>query len=210
MKNIPLRIFSLFIFGVILFSCSDESFTLEQLGKDALVFEKQELVSPDNDFTLLIPKNWTWKTEDYGNKNILLAIDGGSPPDADGYIDIFSIQKIKSLGNAQTLEAAYKFTLNNFKAQHKDELFVESGKTDLLNYPAYFIHYKFNSGNYGETETFVFILESKEKGVYYHLIAGASQTKQLRKHLTQLIQTFKSFKLQESQTESDKVEVDVR
>jgi hypothetical protein len=176
MKQHLLRILSIFIVSLSLFSCSEESYTLEQLGNESVVFEKQLLVSPNNDFKLLIPKNWTWKTEKFGNKNVLLAIDGGSPPDSDGYIDVFSIQKIKSFGNTQTLEAEYQFTLNKVKSLQKDAFIVESGKTDLFKYPAYFIHYKSNSGTYGETETIVFQLESKEKGLYYHLLAGAPQT----------------------------------
>lgn len=184
-----------FILGVSLYSCSEGELTLEQLATESIEFEKQKVSPTSHEFAVMIPKSWDWKNEDYSDEHILLAIDAGSPSDADGYIDLVSIQKLKSFGDAQDLESEYKYLLSVVKSQPKGSRLVESGKTDVLNYPAYFIHYKSDTGTYGETESIVFIVESKETGVFYHLNAGASQTKELRKNLSILIQSLKTFKM---------------
>lgn len=184
-----------FILGVSFNSCSERELTLEQLAKESIEFEKQKISPTSHEFTMMIPKSWDWKNEDYGDDHILLAIDAGSPSDADGYIDIISIEKLKSFGDAKDLESEYNYLLSTVKSQPKGLRIVESGKTDVLNYPAYFIHYMSDTGTYGETESIVFIVESKETGVFYHLNAGASQTKELQKNLSILIQSLKTFEI---------------
>ena len=73
---------------------------------------------------------------------------------------------------------------------------LESGKTEILDYPAYFIHYKSDTDTYGELQSIVFIVESKEDDAFYHLSAGASQTKELEKNMAVMIKSLTTFKIQ--------------
>lgn len=73
----------------------------------------------------------------------------------------------------------------------------ESGKTDVLSYPAYYFHTKSNSGTYGESENIGFIIESDEEGYFYQLIAGASQTDQLERNMSIMVHSLKSFKIKD-------------
>jgi len=192
MRNIG--IFLILIFAS---SCSREKFTLEEYERQQIKFAKQKVSYPNNEFTLYIPKNWGWKVEKYDNENIVLGIDAGSPADKEGYIDLISIQKIKSFGGAKDLKSEYEYLLNLAKNQPKNMKFIESGKTDIFKQKAYFIHSKSETNTYGESEMITFILESQTEGTFYYLNAGASQTKDVRKNMSIIIQSLKTFEINE-------------
>jgi len=192
MRNIG--IFLILIFAS---SCSMEKFTLEEYERQQIKFAKQKVSYPNNEFTLYIPKNWGWKVEKYDNENIVLGIDAGSPADKEGYIDLISIQKIKSFGGAKDLKSEYEYLLNLAKNQPKNMKFIESGKTDIFKQKAYFIHSKSETNTYGESEMITFILESQTEGTFYYLNAGASQTKDVTKNMSIIIQSLKTFEINE-------------
>lgn len=183
-----------FIILILVSSCSSEENTLEQYAKYPVKFAKQKVTYPNNDFSILIPKNWKWKVEDYENENIILGLDAGSKPDKDGFIDIISIQKIKSLGDNKDLKSEFEYCRGVIENNPESPKIIESGFTEILNQKSYFIHTKFDSNNYGETEMISFILDSETEGVFYNLTASASQTIDLKKNMAIMIQSLKTFK----------------
>lgn len=172
--------------------------TLEQYSKQPVKFAKQQVNYPNSDFKLFIPKNWFWKVEQYENKNIILGIDAGSEPDKDGYIDLISIQKLKSFGDNTDIKTEYEYLLNLLKTNQKSGKLIESGKTKLFNQEAYFFHTKSDTGTYGESEVITFILESETNGIFYNLTASASQTKDLHKNMAILVQSLRTFECNNS------------
>ena len=167
--------------------------TLEQYSKQPVKFAKQKVNYPNNDFTLFIPKNWFWKVEQYENDNIILGIDAGSEPDKEGYVDIISIQKLKSFSNKTDIKAEFEYWLNLLKNNSQTGKIIESGETKLFDQKAYFFHTKSDTGKYGESEMITFIVESNARGVYYNLTAAASQTKDLKKNMAILVQSILTF-----------------
>ena len=178
-------------------SCSNRQNTLNNYANYPVKVAKQKIKYPNGEFSIYIPINWEWKVEDYENQNILLGIDAGSNPDKDGFVDILSIQKIKSFGNKTDLKSEFDYYLELLETNWDAEV-IETGKTDLLNETAYFLHTKSNTGTYGEIETVSFVLESETKGVFYNLTASASQTDELKKNMAILIQCLRTFKTNNS------------
>lgn len=182
---------------ITLTACSPGDITLDQVAKNPVKFAKQQVSLDSDSFSVMIPKGWDWRNEDEDcdGKNIIIMLNAGSPADKDGYIDLISIQKIKSQSNSNDLETEYNHFLKLSKNQSQGLKMVESGKTDALNYPAFYFHTKSETGNYGETETISFILNSEKQGFFYHLIAGASQTDQFEKNMSIMIQALKTFRI---------------
>ncbi len=190
-----MRIVGIFLILLFTVSCSSGNFTLKEYASQPVKFAKQEVIYPNNDFRLYIPKNWDWKVEEYDNENIILGIDAASPEDKDGYIDLISIQKSKSFGGKKNLKSEYEYLLNSTENQPNSMKVIESGRTDILNYKAYFIHSKSATNTYGESEMISFIIESQTEGTFYYLNAGASQTKDLKKNMAIIIQSLKTFEI---------------
>ena len=196
MKTIMNHIFIL-LFVSALNSCNNGDITLNQIANNQVEFEKQEVSLPAENFSVMIPASWSWRNEeeDCDGENFLIMINAGSPGDKDGYIDIISIQKIKSQSKSNNLQTEYTYLLELSKTNSQGLKMVETGKTDVLNYPAYYFHTKSSSGTYGESENIGFIIESDEKGYFYHLIAGASQTEHLKENMSIMIHSLKTFKI---------------
>ncbi|MFY0715417.1 hypothetical protein J1D01_17320 [Seonamhaeicola sp. NFXS20] len=183
-----------FIVLILLVSCSNNENTLEQYANFPVKFAKQKVTYPNNDFSIFIQKNWEWKVENYDNENILLGIDASSKPDKDGFIDIISIQKVKSFGENKDLKSEFEYCLNLIETNSQNRKVIESGQTEILNQQSYFLHTKSDTGKYGEAEIISFILDSGIDGVFYNLTASASQTTDLKKNMSILIQSLKTFK----------------
>lgn len=178
---------------ILIVSCSSKQLTLEQYANQSVKFAKQKINYPNNDFSLFIPKNWEWKVEDYDNENIILGINAGSKPDTNGFIDIISIEKIKSFGENKDLKSEFDNCLNIIENNAHNRKIVESGYTEILNQKSYFIHTKSDTSQYGQAEIISFILDSGVEGVFYNLTASASQTADLNKNMSILIQSLKTF-----------------
>jgi hypothetical protein len=183
-----------FIVLILVVSCSNNENTLEQYANFPVKFAKQKVTYPNNDFSIFIQKNWEWKVENYDNENILLGIDASSKPDKDGFIDIISIQKVKSFGENKDLKSEFEYCLNLIETNSQNRKVIESGQTEILNQKSYFLHTKSDTGKYGEAEIISFILDSGIDGVFYNLTASASQTTDLKKNMSILIQSLKTFK----------------
>jgi hypothetical protein len=182
-----------FIVLILFVSCSNNENTLEQYANFQVKFAKQKVNYPNNDFSIFIPKNWEWKVENYDNENILLGIEASSKPDKDGFMDIISIQKIKSFGKNKDLKSEFEYCLNLIETNSQNRKIIESGQTEILNQKSYFLHMKSDTDQYGETEIISFIIESGIEGVFYNLTASASQTSDLKKNTAILIQSLKTF-----------------
>ena len=167
---------------------------MEQYANFPVKFAKKKVTYPNNDFSIFIQKNWEWKVENYDNENILLGIDASSKPDKDGFIDLISIQKVKSFGENKDLKSEFEYCLNLIETNSQNRKVIESGQTEILNQKSYFLHTKSDIEKYGETEIISFILDSGIDGVFYNLTASASQTTDLKKNMSILIQSLKTFK----------------
>lgn len=178
---------------ILFVSCSNQEMTLKQYANYPVKFGKQKIEYPNNDFSLFIPNNWIWKVENYEYDKILLGIDAASEPDKDGFINIISIKKFKSIENNNDIALEFEYFLNLTKNSPGKIKLIESGKTDIFNNESFYIHSKSNSGNYGELETIDFIIQSEIEGVYYNLTASASQTKELNTNMAIMIQCLKTF-----------------
>ncbi len=167
---------------------------MEQYANYPVKFAKQKIHYPNNDFSIFIPKNWEWKVENYDNENIILGIEASSKPDKNGFIDIISIQKIKSFGENKDLESEFEYCLTLIENNSQNKKIIESGYTEILNQKSYFLHTTSDTVKYGESEVISFILDSGLEGVFYNLTASASHTVELKKNMSILIQSLKTFK----------------
>ena len=179
-------------------SCSNQQYKLNNYINYPIKFAKQEIKYPNGDFSLSIPLNWEWKVETYGNEKIILGIDAGSKTNMDGFIDILSVQKLKSFGEKTDLKSEFDYYLELQQTNWNGEV-IETGETEIFGEKAYFLHTKSNTRTYGETESINFILNSKTRGVFYNLTASASQTDELKKNMAILIQCLRTFKKKNSE-----------
>ncbi|EDM42847.1 hypothetical protein SCB49_03099 [unidentified eubacterium SCB49] len=182
-----------FIVFILVISCSSKQITLKEYSNYPMKFAKQKITYPNYDFSIFIPKNWEWKVETYETEKIILGIDAVSELDKDGFVDVISIQKFKSLGKNNDLKSEYEFWLNGMKNKPENEKLIESGFTEILNKKSYFFHTKSDTGRYGESEIISFILDSGIEGVFYNLTASASQTSDLEKNMSILVQSLMTF-----------------
>jgi len=184
------NIFLLFL----LISCSSEQFTFEQYEKYPVKVARKTVTYPNNTFELLLPIKWEWKVENYDKiDEISIGIDAFSKPDEKKFIDAISIQKGKGFSSSKTLETEYEITLDKLK-QNLGYKLIESGKKIFNENDSYFIHYKSNSGNYGEIEVISIITKSKNENSFYYLNASASRTKDLKMNMSIMVQCLKTFK----------------
>lgn len=190
-----MKIKSVFFLMLILVSCTPKQFNLNDYANYLVKYAKQKVTHPSNDFSVYIQHGWEWKEEDYdGNENFIYALDASSQPDEKGFIDVLSIQKVKSFGGNVDLKEEYEYLLEQSKKQTGYAIkIIESGKTELFVQDAYFIHSRSNSGAYGESEGISFILNGGEEGVFYYLNASASRTDDLKMNMAILIQSLKTF-----------------
>ena len=182
-----------FIVLILIVSCSNKENTLEQYAKYPVKFAKHKINYPNNDFSIFIPINWEWKIKNYDDENIILGIDISSKPDKNGFIDLISIQKIKSFGENKDLKSEFDYCLNLIEINSQNRKIVASGYTEILSQKSYFLHTKSDTNQNGESEIISFILDSGIEGVFYNLTASASQTEDLKKNMSVLIQSITTF-----------------
>ena len=183
----------LFIFSVSFIACSKEQFMLDDYAKYPVKFAKQEVVYPNNDFKIYIPKSWEWKVEDYNSPEVILVINAGSPPQEKYFVDVISVIKMKGISAAKNLESETQELIKLSEKSPAKLKILGSGKTNLLNRDAYYIHTRSNTGKYGESEMIEFIVKSNNDENFYHLTASASRTKELKKNMAIMIQCLKTF-----------------
>lgn len=90
-----------FIILLILSSCSEKQFSIENYRNYPVKFAKTQFVYPNNEFEILLPSNWESKIESFEDVDeIILGIYAISIPDNKNYLDVISIQKMKQIGRA--------------------------------------------------------------------------------------------------------------
>jgi hypothetical protein len=182
-----------FIILILLISCSENQDTLEKYANYPVKFAKQKIDYPNNEFSIIIPKNWKWKVENFENENIISGIDITSETDKKGFINIISIQKINSFGESKTLKSEFEYCLKMFETNWQKSEIIDSGETNILNYKSYYIHSKSNNEKSGIAEIISFIIESRKKGEFYYLAVSASKNYNLRKNMSIMIQSLATF-----------------
>ena len=182
-----------FIILILLISCSANQDTLEKYANYPMKFAKQKINYPNKEFSIIIPKNWKWKVENFESENIILGIDITSETDKKGFINIISIQKVKSFGENKTLKSEFEYCLKMFETNWQNSEIIDSGKTDILNYKSYFIHSKSNNEKSGIAEIISFIVQSKKKSEFYYLAVSTSKNENLRKNMSIMIQSLATF-----------------
>jgi len=179
---------------ILLTSCSNNQFTVEQYEKYPVKFPKKIITYPNESFKLFLPKNWEWKIENYDDvEEITLGINAFSKPDEKNFTNIISIQKGKIFSNSNNLKDEFENMLEKAK-QNPDLKLIESGKILFLDNDTYFTHSKSNPGNYGGIEIISFITKSKNDNSFYYLHASASITNEVKTNMAIMIQCLKTFK----------------
>lgn len=180
-------------------SCSNNEIKLVNYNIP-IKYIKKKVYSIDKDYSISIPKNWVFTKEKINYNNYIHNLDASTT--RGNFIDILSIQKFKSFSNSESIKKEYQYLLNKTKGSILSKTYtnieiVESGYTNILSKPCYFIHYKSNTGKEGEIECINFLIQSKYNKAYYYLLnAGISQTKDLKKNIqtiSVMIKCFKSF-----------------
>lgn len=179
---------------ILLISCSNKQFTIEQYEKYPVKFAKKSITYPNNSFKLSLPINWERKIENYDDvEEITLGIDAFSQPDKKNFTNIISIQKGKIFSNSNNLKDEYENMLEKAK-QNRDLKIIESGKILFFDNDTYFLHSKSNAGNYGGIEIISFITKSKNDNSFYYLNASAPITNEVKTNMAIMIQCLKTFK----------------
>ena len=189
-----MKFIRIFLLLILIVSCSNKQNTLEYYANYPVKFAKHKISHPSNDFSILIPINWEWKTMDYENENIILGIDASSKPNKDGFSDIILIQKIRSYRNSKDLKSEYDYSLRLLRDTINVEI-IESGISETLKQKSYFIHTQPNTEKFGETETITFITESEKENEFYNLTASALRTDDLKLNMAMIISCLKAFEI---------------
>lgn len=181
-----------YIFVVLIFcACTKTITTLEEYSNYPVKYAKTKISYPTNDFSITIPKNWKWKAEEYENEQIILGMDIGKTDSITKYTKIISILKYKSLENNTELKAEFQTMLKNSAKNNLIPKIIESGKTTILKYDAYYIHAK--SENESSIEMISFIVKSKEKGFFYSITTSCQNKDEVKTNLSMMIKCVKSF-----------------
>ena len=182
------------IFLVLLFcACDKDIKTVDYYSNLPVKFAKEKITYPTNDFSITIPKNWMWKAEKYQNEQIILGVDIGETDSITKYTKIISIQKYKSLENNTDLKAEFETILKNSAKNNLIPEVIESGKTTILNYDAYFIHAK--SENKNSIEMISIVLKSKESGVFYSITASCQNMDRSETNLSMMVKCIQTFEI---------------
>ncbi len=171
-------------------SCSEKLTTVDEYINLPIKFAKTKISYPTNDFSILIPKNWHWKVEQYDNKQIILGIDAGQTDSTTRFTKIISVQKYKSEGNNTNLKTEFE-SIKKLVEKNSNEKIVESGKSKNTSFQSYFFHFK--SDHKKSTETISLLLKSKEKGVYYSLTASCQIEDNLETNMSMMMNCLNSF-----------------
>ena len=174
-------------------ACSKNITTLEEYSNYPVKYAKTKISYPTNDFSITIPKNWKWKAEEYESERIILGMDIGDTDSITKFTKIISIQKYKSLENNTALKAEFESMLKNSAKNNLIPEVVESGKTKILKYDSYFIYAK--SENESSIEMISFIVKTKEKGMFYSIMASCQNMDRIETNLSMMIQCIETFEM---------------
>ena len=185
-----MKLIKLILIFFALNSCSQKFTTVDDYIILPVKFAKTKISYPTNDFSVLIPKNWFWKVEQYDNKQIILGIDAGHTDSITKFTKIISIQKYKSLEKNNDLKTEFE-SMKKLVEKNSNEKIVESGKSKNTSYESYFFHFK--SDNKKSTETISLLLKSKQKRVFYSLTASCQLEDNLETNMSIMLKCLNSF-----------------
>lgn len=185
-----MKIINLFWFIILFNSCSEKFTTVEEYINLPIKFAKTKITYPTNDFSILIPKNWSWKVEQYDSKQIIHGIVASYTDTITNFTRIISVQKYKSLQNCDDLKTEFESQMKLTEKNVFGEI-VESGKSRITKYESYFTHVK--SDNKKSIEIIIFLLKSKEEATYYSLTASCQIEDNLKTNMSMMIKCLNGF-----------------
>lgn len=184
----------IFFILLILSSCSEKQFFIENYRNYPVKFAKTQFVYPNNEFEILLPSNWKSKIETFEDiDEIILGIDAISIPDNKNYFDVISIQKMKPISLKKDLESEYETFIKKIEEQSSLKI-IDSGETDLLESEAYYIHSKSTKSDFGKIEMITLITKSKNDDNFYYLSASSQSNQELELKMSIMINCIASFK----------------
>ncbi|MFT3794002.1 hypothetical protein [Flavobacterium sp.] len=185
MKGLPLLLLLL-----LLGSCSKNYTPVREYVALPVKYPKEKISHPSNDFSMTIPQNWFWKSERYESEKMMLGITAAFSETTRGYTQIISVYKYRSLQKNATLYKEYESS----RKYHEDKAtleMVESGKTKLNNYDAYFMHLQ--STNENPIEIITFLVKGKEQGVFYSITANGQLKDEPKTNMAIMVKCLNSF-----------------
>lgn len=184
-----------FIILILVFSCSSKENTLEQYANSRVKYAKQKIDYPNNDFSILIPKNWEWIAPYKENSNDILGLFANSKPNKNGFKSIILLKKYKSGQNSKDLKSEFEYLSKQIQNHSQIKEIVDFGATDILNQKSYFFHTKSKSDNNGDSEILNFLIDGNKEGVYYNLTLSTPQAKDFNTDMAMLVQSLKTFEI---------------
>lgn len=201
MKKIKLC--SSFITFLLLVSCSiEKDYLLNDYLSFPVKFAKEKVTASDKEFSIYVPNGWKYNEDDIQEGNILkdlsiVSIEGN-------FIDVISIQKIKGAHAEPGLNSDFEYYKKKIEKEiSQNELFIDSGLTNILFKEAYYTHLKSKTGVKGEVESISFLLESTAEGELYSLTASISQRDNYEQRMAMLLSCLKTFKILEQPKEEE-------
>lgn len=175
-----------------LYSCNDDYVSIDEYLKKNLTIEVEKVTHPSEGFSLNAPLDWYRKIlifeSDILKKGMQLAFSETTR----GYTNIITIVKYKSEKKHVELEDEYASYLSSYKDNPNMKL-VENGQTKLNHYKTYFFHTISNDDTL--IEDVEFLIQGKEKGVFYSLSATSqtNDTKLQQKNMSLMLKCLNSF-----------------
>ncbi len=168
-------------------SCSSEKkYVIDKYSSRSVKFEKEEIVETNGNYSLTIPKNWSFGSIPPRYSEVIFEHSFVSENNK----NIISIHKVE-LGDVDLKEfneSSVRFTEELIPLNIEKITVVDYGETDVLKYPAYFSHI---SRYYKVTfETITFIMKSREEGVFYRLTIEGEE-----ENMSMMLQCLKSFEI---------------
>lgn len=159
-------------------SCNEDYVSIDEYIKKNPAMEVEKITHPSGDFSLYVPKDWSWKILTFESDTLKTGMQIAFSESKKGYTNIISIEKYKSEKKHIELKDEYAFQLSSYKDNPDMEL-VENGQTKLNHYKTYFLHTKSNDNT--SIELVEFLIQGKDNGVFYSLSAN-SQTNDSKLH----------------------------
>lgn len=198
--------FFLIVFSLVCFaSCSKKEETnLDKYLTHSDKFKKKKVTDPNGNFSLFIPEDWELESQDVSkSEDILLWNNIISPEERDKkekdwFNDSFNKIKIIKAKDSLDLKGQSERYINE---ESYFDTIIDSGETNLLRYPSYFIH-TYHKENYdrvriGKREIILFSLESEQEGVYYYLFLIVMKNENLQENMSMMLHSIKTFEILE-------------
>lgn len=190
-----MRLIVKFTIVLLFISCSNKENNLNQYADYNLNFDGQKFEYPNNDFSILLPKNWKWKAPYKETDNDILGLFANSEPNKNGNKSILLLKKYRTSGKNIALKSEFDYLMKQMQNHSQIKDIVDFGSTDILNQESYFFHTKSESSSNGNSEIINFLIKGAEDGVFYNLTVSTPQTEGFNINMAVLIQSLKTLKI---------------